>query len=105
MQMHQCNVIAQEANILNEALEPTASKTCLKELLMRGCNGLAPREGGSIPDNIIRIVREGGSIGLPIPLIPSILQLLKEVVQRFLISASVVGVVHRAPFSLSVSVF
>jgi hypothetical protein len=30
---------------------------------------------------------------------------LKEIVQSFLISAFVVGVVHHVPFSLSVSVF
>ena len=105
MQMHQCNVVAQEADVLHEALEPAASKTCLKELLMRSCNGLASLEVGSIHDNVISIFGEGGSEGLPIPLVPPILHLLKEIVQSFLISAFVVGVVHHVPFSLSVSVF
>jgi hypothetical protein len=87
MQMHQCDVVAQEADVLHEALEPAASKTRLKELLMRSCNGLAPLEVGSIHDNVISIFREGGSEGLPITLVPPILHLLKEIVQSFLISA------------------
>src|SRR5260370_21011092 len=105
MQMHQCDVVAQEADVVHEAFESAASKTRLKELLKRGCNGLAPLEMGSIHDNVISIFREGGSEGLPIPLVPPILHLLKEIVQCFFISAFVVGVVHHAPFSLSVSVF
>ena len=104
MQMHQCDVVAQEADVLNEAFESAALKTRLKELLMRSCNGLASLEVGSIPDNIISIFCEGGSVGLPITLVPPILDLLKEVVQCFLISASVGGVVHCVSFSLSVSV-
>ena len=105
MQMYQCDVVTQEADVLHEAFESAALKTRLKELLMRGCNGLASLEGGSIPENIISIFCEGGSVSLPITLVPPILAHLKEVVQRFLISASVIGVVHRVSCSLSVSVF
>src|SRR5579859_1786743 len=104
MQMHQRDVVAKEADVLYEAFESAALKTRLKEPLMRGCNGLAPLEVDSIPDNIISIFCEGGSVGLPITLVPPILVLLKEIVQCFLISTSVIGVVHRVSFSLSVSV-
>src|SRR5258708_24379514 len=103
--MGRWDVVTQEADVLQESFEPTALKTRIKELPMGGCNGLASLEVGSIHDNVISIFREGGSEGLPIPLVPPILHLLKEIVQCFLISAFVVGVVHHAPFSLSVSVF
>src|SRR5258708_10689907 len=103
MQMHQCDVVTQEADVLHEAFEPAASKTRLKELPMGGCNGLASLEVGSIHDNVISIFREGGSEGLPIPLVPPILHLLKDIVLNFLIIAFVVRVVHLDPFSLSVS--
>ena len=104
MEMQQGDVVAQEADVLYKAFEPAALKTRLKELLMRGCNGLASLEGDSIPDDIIRIFCEGGSVGWPITLVPPSLQLLKEGVQSVLISASVVGGVHRVLCSLSVSV-
>lgn len=104
MQMDQCDVIAQEADVLNEAFESAALQTRLKELLMRGCNGLASLEMGSIPENIISIFCEGGSVGLSIALIPPIPGLLKEDVQRFLISDSVMSVVHCVSCSLSDSV-
>lgn len=48
MQMQQCDVTAQEANVLHESFEPTALKKRLKELLIGGCNGLASLEVGSI---------------------------------------------------------
>jgi hypothetical protein len=104
MQMEQCDVVAQEADVLDEAFEPAALKTRLKELLMGGCNGLASLEVGSIPENIISIFCEGSSVGLSITLVPPILAHLKEVVQHFLSSASVSSVVHRVSCSLSVSV-
>jgi hypothetical protein len=80
MQMYQCDVVAQEADVLNESFESAALKTRLKELLVRGCNGQASLEGGSIPENIISIFCEGGSVGLSITLVPPILAHLKEVV-------------------------
>jgi hypothetical protein len=104
MQMDKCDVVAQEADVLNFAFEPTALKARLKELLMRGCNGLPALEVGSIPENIIGIFCEGGSVGSSITLVPPILAHVKEVVQRFLISASVSGVIHHVSCSLSVSV-
>src|SRR5258708_28506497 len=103
--MGRWDVLTKEADVRHEAFERAASKRRIKELPMGGCNGLASLEVGSIHDNVISIFREGGSEGLPIPLVPPILHLLKEIVQNFLISAFVVGIVHRAPFSLSVSVF
>ena len=39
LQMDQCDVLAQEADVPDEAFEPAALKTRLKELLMGGCNG------------------------------------------------------------------
>src|SRR5260221_10463316 len=105
MQLDHCDVVTSKADVVHDPCEPIALKTRLKELPMGGCNGLASLEVGSIHDNVISIFREGGSEGLPIPLVPPILHLLKEIVQSFLISAFVVGVVHHAPFSLSVSVF
>jgi hypothetical protein len=44
MQVQQGKVVAQEADMLHEAFEPTAAKTCLKELLMGSRNGLASLE-------------------------------------------------------------
>ena len=104
LQMDQCDVVAQEADVLNFAFEPAAAKTRLKELLMRGCNGLASLEVGSIPENIIGIFCEGGSVGVSITPVPPILAHLKEVMQGLLISTSVIGVVHSVSCSLSVSV-
>ena len=104
MQMYQCDVLAQEADVLDETFESAALKTRLKELLMGGYNGLPSLEVGSIPENVISIFCEGGSVGVSITLVPSIPGHLKEVVQRFLISTSVIGVVHRVSCSLSVSV-
>ena len=101
--MEQCDVVAQEADVLNFAFESADLKTRLKELLMRGCNGLASLEVGAIPENIIRIFAEGGRVGSSITLVPPILAHLKEVVQRLLIGASVSGGIHRASCSLSVS--
>lgn len=78
MQMYECDVVAQEADVLHETFELATLKTRLKELLMRGCNSLASLEVGSIPENIISIFCEGGSVGVSITLVPPILAHLKE---------------------------
>ncbi len=42
----------------------------------------------------VSIFREGCSVGAPIPLIPTILEPVEEIVQRFFICDSVIRVVH-----------
>ena len=72
VQMKQGDVFTQEADALDRSLEMAASIECLKDLLVPSGNGLAPLEVYAIPDNIIGIFCEGGSVGLPVSLIPPI---------------------------------
>ena len=102
MDMRHCDVVAKKRIFLMKPSSRLPRKHRLKEAADARYNGLASLEVGSIHDNIISLFGEGGGVGLPITLVPSILYHLKEIVklshQRFCRSYF-----HGAPFSLSVS--